>query len=777
MYGYEWTDEYGIFRLTIDTKVQKEIRPVFREELDFFGMDAYWDYPKDTKAPLLWAEGIRRYVLNGVCVAEAQGGSFYSRPSVKRLTEDRLQLKPIDTKRLYEMNKALMLSLEQKAIAFIQEQHEHYRKENYAFVCAFSGGKDSLVLLDLCAKALAPEDFYVVFSNTGMEFSDTLLAVEAAKKRWPQLRFEEAKSHLDAVDSWDEFGPPARRLRWCCSVLKSVPTILKLRDLLGNYNARAIVLDGVRAEESVRRATYTEIVTGAKSVSQINCHPILKWNSAELFIHLLINGVLLNDAYRFGLSRVGCMVCPMSSSWSEGIGHAVYASEVQPFVSKVEDFAVRSKSKKESQKYIEDGGWKARVGGRGVLKGGERVFERIENNRITFTIRDVKQDWKMVSTILGAIVEQNGNEIIQKIGGRTFEFRIKQIETDVIEVSCYPYSLMDRFMISRLRGIASKVGFCIGCKTCMVKCPTGAFVINGDGKITIRGNLCIHCSKCLDELDKGCLVADNLKIQNGGSSTMKNLDPYRGFGFRQEWLSHFIDEGIDCFKMGVLGTIQYNSLRSELRDANIIKAEKIDGANQFSITPLGEKICKLGAYNPFTWAIIWANMVYNNSAFRWYCKNVDIGELVEKGDLVLRMGEISSKRNRENAVNSLFDTFKSSPIGSALLQGMPMDKGYLRAGWEMPHAVALLYTLYLYAEHTGRRSFTFSEMVSAKNNPEAAGMSPSDIYGIDVKAFREQVQGLAISFPKYIRVSFISNLDNIILEDFSSLDILDLAEE
>ena len=44
MYGYEWTDEYGIFRLTIDAKIQKEIRPVFHEELDFFGMDKYWDY-------------------------------------------------------------------------------------------------------------------------------------------------------------------------------------------------------------------------------------------------------------------------------------------------------------------------------------------------------------------------------------------------------------------------------------------------------------------------------------------------------------------------------------------------------------------------------------------------------------------------------------------------------------------------------------------------------------------------------------------------------------
>ena len=38
MYGYEWTEEYGIFRLTIDTKIQKEIRPVFHEELDFFGI-------------------------------------------------------------------------------------------------------------------------------------------------------------------------------------------------------------------------------------------------------------------------------------------------------------------------------------------------------------------------------------------------------------------------------------------------------------------------------------------------------------------------------------------------------------------------------------------------------------------------------------------------------------------------------------------------------------------------------------------------------------------
>ena len=101
MYGYEWTEEYGIFRLTIDAKVQKEIRPVFHEELDFFGMDQYWDYPKNTDKPLLWAEGIRHYVMNGICVAEAQGGGFYTKPTIYRLTEERLQLKPIDQSAFY----------------------------------------------------------------------------------------------------------------------------------------------------------------------------------------------------------------------------------------------------------------------------------------------------------------------------------------------------------------------------------------------------------------------------------------------------------------------------------------------------------------------------------------------------------------------------------------------------------------------------------------------------------------------------------------------------
>ena len=55
MYGYEWTDEYGIFRLTINAKVHKEIRPVVFEALVYFGMDRYWDYPTVFDSPQLCA--------------------------------------------------------------------------------------------------------------------------------------------------------------------------------------------------------------------------------------------------------------------------------------------------------------------------------------------------------------------------------------------------------------------------------------------------------------------------------------------------------------------------------------------------------------------------------------------------------------------------------------------------------------------------------------------------------------------------------------------------
>lgn len=779
MYGYEWTDEYGIFRLTVNAKIQKEIRPVFHEELDFFGMDKYWDYPKNTDSPLLWAEGIRQYVLNGECVAVAQGGSFYAKPTIELRTDKRLELKPIDTKCLYEVNRKLLVSLEQMEIQFIQEQYNLYSKQGFTFICAFSGGKDSLLLLDLMSKSLSPKDYYVVFSNTGMELKATLEAVEAAKRRWPMLRFEEARCHMDPSESWDEFGPPGRRLRWCCAVHKSVPTILKIRELTGDYNAKAVVYDGVRAEESAKRARYDKVCVGVKNISQINCHAIIEWNTAELYCYLLSHDLLLNKAYRMGLFRVGCMVCPMSSGWWEGIANTVYGDEMKELVSRVERYAENAKQS-ESRKYVENGGWKARVGGKGLDNGGNRIKEIVENNFLKLTISKPHQSWLDVAPLLGAFVEHTDKCHIQKIGTQIYECRIRQ-DSGMMTVSYFPFSQMDRHVISRIRGVANKVAYCVGCKACMVQCPTGAFAIQANGKIAIREDLCIHCYNCLEYTERSCMVADSMRIPEGGFMNMKGLDPYKHFGFRQAWLAHFTEEGLDCFTKGVLGTIQYSALKTWLKDAEMIEMRKVGNASTIAISSLGEKLIKIGPYNPFTWAVIWTHLCYNSTICRWYCLNAELGATYEKADLVTMLGDNYSKSNRENAITALTETLRHSPIGSALKQGLPVELtkntfSYIREGWDYPDAVALLYSLYLYSEHIGRKTFTLTELANSHANPEARGISPHDIYGIDVKEFKEMVQGLAMTYPDYIRVSFVANLDNIILEEYKSIDILELAE-
>lgn len=775
MYGYEWTDEYGIFRLTINAKIQKEIRPVFHEELDFFGMDKYWDYPKDTDAPLLWAEGVRRYVLNGTCIAEAQGGGFYTKPTIKLYSQERLALQAIDVDRLYEVNKNLMINLEQKSIGFIQEQFAKYSKQGYSFVCAFSGGKDSLALLDLVSKALAPSEFWVVFSNTGMELSDTLKSVKRAKQRWPQLRFLEAKCHMEPSESWKKIGPPASRLRWCCAVHKSVPTILLLQSVTGN-NCKAVVFDGVRAEESSRRAKYTEVGEGVKNILQVNCHAILKWSSAEVFIYILRHNLLLNHAYRHGIYRVGCKVCPMSSKWQDSLIASIYPEEVKPALDLLEDITVHTKGKLDKQ-YIENGGWQARAGGRILQQGENRVHEYVEGNKIEFSIDNAQQEWEDVIPIIGTIVEEDANHSMIKTRDGLLHVSYSE-DNEKCTAVVYPIAILDRYAISTLRSIANKVAYCIGCKACMPQCPTGAFQII-DGKIQIRQDTCIHCSNCCTYTDRGCLVAKSLYVR---SNNMKNPDRYRNFGFRQAFYEHFIEEGVECFKKNILGKDQYTALKRWLADAGMLKIEIKQTSGRVNehvleeLTPLAKKLIPMGSYNPFPWAIMWANLAYNSIVSNFFCLHVDAGQLYDKNYLVDNMPSDIDKKYRGQAVNSLLSTFRDSPIGEFIKQGIQVDNSYLREGWDYPDAVALLYALYLYAEHIGRKTFTFTELANAHANPEAKGVSPHDIYGIDVKAFREKVQGLAMTYPQYIRVSFVANLDNIILEDYASIDILDLAE-
>lgn len=774
MYGYDWTAENGIFRLIPNAKVIKEIRPVFKDELDFFGLDSYWDYP-NTEAPLLWAEGIRRYVVNGEVVAEAIGGSFYSKPTID-IKKAGLRLSPISIDRLWKENERIMLGLERTATKFIRKVYEDYVTRGMKYIVAFSGGKDSLVLLDLVAKALRPDEFYVIFSNTGMELEATIEAVERAKKHWNKLRFLEAASHMVPDETWDAFGPPGRRQRWCCSVHKSVPAILKLREITGDHNLKVVVFDGVRREESASRSRYDAIGEGVKNLNQVNVSPILNWGTSEVYLYLLRNRLLFNDAYRLGLFRVGCMVCPMSSSWWEGIANNAYKNEVNFLVNKVESYAKKTKSKKEQSRYIESGGWKGRMGGRGLDEGGNRITEVIDGDLLTFRFSKKQENWIEVCKILGEVISKNDHTYTQIINQKTFQFTL----TDDA-VTYFPYSNMDRTTVSHLRGIANKVAYCVGCKSCVVQCPKGAFEITDKGNILIRENLCTHCANCIEYTGaKGCLVAKSLHTTGGNGMDLKGMNRYQHFGFRRPWLEHFFEYGPECFSMGQLGNRQYDALRVWLREAELLITSRT-GSKSGTPTELCGLLKPLTAGNPLVWAIIWVNLAYNSVITRWYMHFVNPGEMFDKAELVFRLSDDYSQSTRDNAVTALLETFRHSPIGAVLKQGIHIPEGksfkYIKHGWDAPEAIAILYALYKFAEVTGRYTFTLAYLSQIHNSPDAKGVDPATIFGLNPKNLRTILQDIALHYPEFIRVVFVQDLDNIILvSEKKASDVLSLIE-
>jgi len=315
MYEYHWDEETGGLLLTTNqAKFSKEPRPVYYRELDILGFDKFWNYPKDDTAPLMWAEA-NNYIYKGRTVAKTKGGSLYTKPEIILLEEpepDGGMLDFVDIQAMCDKNRNILETLVQETIQKIYNTYMDYRKKIDIYYVAFSGGKDSVVALDLVQRALPHDGFKVVFSDTGMEFSDTYSLINKIKLYCEneKIDFLISKSHFNPVDSWGLFGPPCSVTRWCCSVHKTAPQILLLREVLKKPDFTGMAFVGVRADESLARSKYEYITYGGKHKGQYSCNAILEWSSAEIFLYTYANNLPLNEAYKKGNRRAGCIVRP-----------------------------------------------------------------------------------------------------------------------------------------------------------------------------------------------------------------------------------------------------------------------------------------------------------------------------------------------------------------------------------------------------------------------------------------------------------------------------------
>ncbi len=795
-------------------------RPVFHEELDLLRLNEQgWEYPQ-SQHPLLWACN-KQYFYRGKLVFEVKGANLYDPPTVLlQPNAQNLHIKPVDVDAMLERCKDEMFLLESEAVEFIRGIYTQYssaresvsrvkanqldyealvskierqtkkkmtivkqdcdsfdimpldnaqqegKKTYYTtridrFLASFSGGKDSQVVLDLCVRAIPPSAFEVIYSDTGYELPTSLTLYKEVedfyKSKFPELKFSIARNHETVLNYWDKIGTPSDTHRWCCSIMKTAPLyrMLKIDDT--NKQARVLTFEGVRAEESTRRSEYARIGKGVKHDTVINARPILDWNIAEIFLYLFRHDLPINEAYRQGMTRVGCLICPFSSEWNENIAQNFYKDHLSPFLQRIETIAKKS-GVRDVEDYIKAGNWKRRASGNLV---DTETNIRFSHSTTSFNviIDHPQEDFVQWLCSLGSfsIVTKEDRRFGElKYKDKVYSFEIKTSH-DQLEITFF--DCQDIIFIGLLKRVLYKTAYCIHCEVCEVECPAGALTVIP--RVKINPEKCVHCHKCLTFHDKGCIVADSLyQTTNTQMNAQTSIDRYKNFGLKEEWVeSFFLDpEGFWDSNHGLQKQYQVPALRNWLKDAEILDSK-------FNVTELGKLLYRIFQDNPLlVWEIIWINLTHNSFIAKWFSARVNTSspftaKILEQ--LIQSEFPIYKDKTVHNAVYQIFRTLKESPIGSELEQFKLQDKETaIRNGYDDLSPEAVAYSIYKYAKD---KDISFLR-VSDFYRPEEEGGVYRE-FGISKNELLKKLRSLSSDKNRVLIAELNMGLDHITLRD------------
>ena len=199
------------------------------------------------------------------------------------------------------------------------ERIKYHTKNSDAIKLAFSGGKDSIVILDLAVRTKI--NFTAEYSNTTIDPAGTAAFI---RKYYPNVKHKlPPKSFYKLVQ---EKGLPNRYQRWCCALLKE-----------NSNKGYDTVITGVRRAESNRRSKYP-ILGNRKNITELRA--IIDWSKKDVLDYIAKYKLPMIKYYSepYSMTRLGCVMCPLATSHQMIIEAQLFPKNVKALIKSVKIF-------------------------------------------------------------------------------------------------------------------------------------------------------------------------------------------------------------------------------------------------------------------------------------------------------------------------------------------------------------------------------------------------------------------------------------------------------
>jgi|GEM_PF-1590906 len=191
---------------------------------------------------------------------------------------------------------------------------ERFKDWQHKYVC-FSGGKDSLVCLDLCAKVWKDAFKVVYIEVSGNTHPKCNKYVEKICNEYG-VELIHLKYDRDFFDMLETLGYPSVfwvKSRWCMQKFKDRP----MRNFT-KINHLTVTVARVKQGDSHRRKIWISknvidgIVQKPRNYSWglVQVHPIYNWKKDDVWIYIHENNLPINPLYKEIGGAGNCLICP-----------------------------------------------------------------------------------------------------------------------------------------------------------------------------------------------------------------------------------------------------------------------------------------------------------------------------------------------------------------------------------------------------------------------------------------------------------------------------------